>query len=45
MALYVDGCGFCDDMKRRGVTFFPVHFASARCQSGGHNHCTCDTCW
>lgn len=23
----------------------PPHFASSRCQSGGHNHCSCDTCF
>ena len=26
-------------------TFFPPHRASSLCQSGGHNHCTCDTCF
>lgn len=23
----------------------PNHFASSRCESGGHNHCSCDICF
>lgn len=25
--------------------FFPPHTATDRCQSGRHNHCTCDSCF
>jgi hypothetical protein len=25
--------------------FAPRHKASARCRSGKHSHCTCDTCF
>lgn len=25
--------------------FAPNHKANERCQSGKHNHCTCDTCF
>lgn len=24
---------------------YPPHFASTRCESGGYNHCSCDTCF
>lgn len=44
-AIYVDGCDYCDREKEAGSTFFPSHFASARCRSGSYNHCTCDTCF
>ena len=42
---YVDECRYCEDQKAEESTFFPSHFASARCQSGQHSHCTCDTCF
>lgn len=42
---YHDGCPFCEREKAAGNTFFPPHNASKRCRSGGHNHCTCDTCF
>jgi hypothetical protein len=38
-------CSYCDAERARGNTFFPSHDASPRCQSGRHNHCTCDTCF
>ena len=41
----VEGCRFCDDMKRKGETFFPPHEPSDRCESGKHAHCTCDRCF
>ncbi len=44
-AVYVDGCTFCDRMKAEGCAFFPMHDASHCCESGGHNHCTCDVCF
>jgi hypothetical protein len=37
-------CSECDRVKANGG-FGPPHNASPRCQSGGHNHCTCDTCF
>jgi hypothetical protein len=36
-------CGYCDKQKEGG--FFPPHDASVNCESGRHNHCTCDTCF
>lgn len=38
-------CTYCDRLREEGKTFHPSHRASTRCQSGGHNHCTCDTCF
>ena len=37
----------CETCKaiRAANGFGPPHFASKRCRSGGHNHCTCDTCF
>jgi hypothetical protein len=37
-------CSECDRVKANGG-FGPPHNASPRCESGGHNHCTCDTCF
>lgn len=34
-------CSTCDDHG----AFGPPHNASSRCQSGGRDHCTCDTCF
>ena len=45
LAVYYDGCKFCDDRKAEGCTFFPPHNASPQCESGRRNHCTCDTCF
>ena len=41
----VEGCKFCDDMKRKGETFFPPHEPSMYCESGKRPHCTCDRCF
>lgn len=50
-------CGICDDGRReieqrrlRGVerpeiVMMPWHDASENCESGKHEHCTCDTCF
>jgi len=38
-------CKGCDDIRARGETFAPYHDASPRCESGRHNHCSCDTCF
>lgn len=38
-------CKYCDDMRFAGEDFHPSHDASSRCESGKHNHCTCDTCF
>jgi hypothetical protein len=38
-------CGYCDSERENGSTFFPAHKSSARCRSGGYNHCSCDTCF
>jgi hypothetical protein len=35
-------CAFCERNKGK---MMPPHDASARCKSGGHEHCTCDTCF
>lgn len=39
-----DCCTYCVKYARPGE-FAPRHFASTRCQSGRHAHCTCDTCF
>lgn len=36
----VPGCPSCDNDEHG-----PAHYASPNCQSGGHNHCSCDTCF
>lgn len=41
----VGECKYCDDERLAGSTFHPRHNASPRCESGGRNHCTCDTCF
>ena len=48
-------CRTCDEEREReeavqatGRTTFPFHpshDASHRCESGKHNHCSCDTCF
>lgn len=40
---HVPGCPTCDRYPPTG--FFPPHDASPRCESGGRDHCTCDTCF
>ncbi len=40
----VGECAYCD-AERNGSGFHPSHDASDRCESGKHNHCTCDTCF
>lgn len=35
----VPGCTTCSR------DFSPAHFASTRCESGGHTHCSCDACF
>lgn len=42
---YVKGCPFCERMRDNKEDFFPPHKASVKCQSGGHPHCTCRTCF
>ena len=36
-------CPYCD--RERDHPHHPYHDASARCESGRHNHCTCDLCF
>lgn len=38
-------CKFCDEERAKNSDFHPPHDASDRCESGKHNHCTCDTCF
>lgn len=38
-------CKYCDDQRANKNTFFPPHTARPNCQSGRHNHCTCDGCF
>jgi hypothetical protein len=38
-------CTYCDLEYDKPTGLFPPHTASPRCQSGHHNHCTCDTCF
>jgi len=45
---YHDGCSYCDreyETNGQKLAMMPSHTASSRCQSGGYNHCTCDTCF
>lgn len=35
-------CAYC---ARETSDFFPSHDAGSNCQSGRHNHCTCDSCF
>lgn len=36
-------CAYCD--RNRHDNMMPPHDASSRCESGKHNHCTCDICF
>ncbi len=38
-------CAYCDRARDTGDTMCPPHTASSRCNSGKHDHCTCDTCY
>ena len=38
------GCKECQRVQANNG-FGPSHDASPRCKSGGHDHCTCDTCF
>lgn len=42
--IFVVGCSYCesDDCN---FGFCPPHDASPRCESGKHNHCSCDVCF
>ena len=37
---WTHACRECED-----VMFGPPHNANPRCESGGHNHCSCDMCF
>lgn len=41
----VGECVGCDRIRETNERHFPRHTPSARCESGSHPHCTCDTCW
>jgi hypothetical protein len=38
-------CTFCDREIAAGNYHHPSHDANPRCESGKHNHCTCDLCF
>ena len=39
-------CAYCDrERAQPGQSPMPPHDASRFCESGKHNHCTCDTCF
>ena len=38
-------CSTCDSERKAGSDFHPPHDASPRCESGGRDHCSCDTCF
>lgn len=38
-------CVYCDKERKRRNDFHPSHQPMGSCQSGGRNHCTCDTCF
>jgi hypothetical protein len=37
--------GECKTCDEHGDGMMPGHHASPRCESGGYNHCSCDTCF
>lgn len=42
---YYIGCITCEREMETGNSFFPSHNESSRCESGKHNHCSCDSCF
>jgi hypothetical protein len=42
-ANYDAECNYCVSHYRDSMA--PSHYASSRCESGGHDHCTCDICF
>lgn len=38
-------CKTCDREREADSTFHPPHDASPNCECGGHNHCSCGTCF
>ncbi len=38
-------CMTCDHERELKNDFHPSHDATKQCQSGKHNHCSCDTCF
>lgn len=44
-ARYYVGCITCEREMETGSSFFPPHNARESCESGKHNHCSCDTCF
>lgn len=38
-------CSYCDAERATQNQFHPPHDASYRCESGKHNHCSCDACF
>jgi len=40
---WVVNCAYCD--AHRDDKMMPYHDASDRCESGKHDHCTCDACY
>jgi hypothetical protein len=38
-------CKSCDEYRRLKDRMYPWHDASPGCESGHHNHCTCDICF
>lgn len=39
----IDACPTC--AARKPGEMMPPHFASPNCESGRHNHCSCDLCF
>ncbi len=38
-------CKYCDHEREISNDFHPSHDATNGCESGKHNHCTCDKCF
>lgn len=38
-------CTFCDHERATDNEFHPPHDASPFCDSGKHDHCSCDVCF
>jgi hypothetical protein len=38
-------CPTCDALRAEGTNMHPPHDPSPYCESGKHDHCTCDWCF
>jgi hypothetical protein len=45
LAEVMGNCPYCVSCLSKGDKYFPRHNASMNCESGGHDHCSCDICY